>query len=148
MSANRLKSVAFPSITGLAPSGPMSPEAEHCGAVARDGDEVASARESARGIRIVRDRQARARDPGVCERQVALGETGFRRHDLQLPWSRFLVVFENVLVADKHKNLVGTRTRRSAQLRCHALPGHSTRRRNMPVPETRQPGRTPSVRRP
>ena len=42
------------------------PEAEHCGAVAHDGDEVASARESGmRGIRIVRDRQARARDPGV-----------------------------------------------------------------------------------
>ena len=38
MSANCLKSMHLPSITGSAPSGPMSPKPEHGGAVGDDGD--------------------------------------------------------------------------------------------------------------
>ena len=106
MSAKRLKSTPLPSMTGLPASAPMSPEAEDGGAVADDGDQVALAGVAVGRLRVLLDRQARPGDArGVGQREVALGQAGLRRGDLEFAGTGPLVVVEHVFIADNHEVL-------------------------------------------
>ena len=70
-SANSLNSIALPSITGMAASGPMSPRPEHRGAVGDDGHRVRLDRVLERLLAVLGDRRAHARDARrVGHRQV------------------------------------------------------------------------------
>ena len=72
--ANSLKSIALPSITGIAASGPMSPRPEHRAAVGDDGHRVALDRVLERLLAVLGDRGADARDAGrVGHREVVAG---------------------------------------------------------------------------
>ena len=62
MPPNSLNRIAFPSMTGSAASGPMSPEPEHRGPVGHDSDRVLLDRQVPDLLRIVGDRPRDARD--------------------------------------------------------------------------------------
>ena len=101
MSANLLNRTPLPSMTGLPASAPMSPRPEHRRAVRDDRHEVALARVLVGELRVLLDREAGPRHAGrVGQRQVALGQAGLRGDDLDLPGPRFLVVLEDIFVAD------------------------------------------------
>ena len=72
MSPNWRKSIALPSITGSAASGPMSPEAQDSRAVGDDGDRVALDRQLERLARVCGNRHRDARDAGRVDHREIL----------------------------------------------------------------------------
>jgi hypothetical protein len=100
----------LPSITGLAASGPIGTEAQHCSAVGDDTDQIAAGRERTDFKRIGNDFFAGGCYPGrVGKGKILLVGQCLGRHHRNLARVRLAVIFQcsaaNVFVHDEQQLL-------------------------------------------